>query len=82
MQPNRQVLEHQFDADMWAEFIRGSEKAFDHLYGKYFALLYGYGMQFCTDKAVVKDCIQDLFIEIWSKKETISAVHSVKYYPL
>jgi RNA polymerase sigma factor (sigma-70 family) len=80
MQPKQHHLAHQFDADMWDEFIKGNEKAFDYLYDKYFALLYGYGMQFCADKAVVKDCIQDLFIELWSKKNKLAAVKSVKYY--
>jgi RNA polymerase sigma factor (sigma-70 family) len=80
MQPKQHHLAHQFDADMWAEFTKGSEKAFDYLYDKYFALLYGYGMQFCADKAVVKDCVQDLFIELWGKKSKLATVKSVKYY--
>ena len=80
MQSNRHHLAHKSDADKWAEFIRGSEKSFDDIYDKYFALLYGYGMQFCTDKAVIKDCIQDLFVELWSKKSTLAPVRSVKYY--
>ncbi len=80
MQLKRNHLAPEFDADKWIEFTGGSEKAFDYLYDKYFALLYGYGMQFCTDKALIKDCIQDLFIELWSKKNTLTSVRSVKYY--
>lgn len=80
MQPKQHPLSPGFDADKWTEFIGGSETAFDFLYDKYFALLYGYGMQFCTDKSVIKDCIQDLFIELWSKKSRLTTVKSVKYY--
>ena len=68
MQPKQHHFAPNFDADMWAEFIGGSKTAFDFLYDKYFSLLYGYGMQFCTDKSLIKDCIQDLFIELWSKR--------------
>lgn len=80
MQPKLHHLAHPSDADKWTEFIGGSQKSFDYIYDKYFALLYGYGMQFCTDKAIVKDCIQDLFVELWSKKNTLTPVRSVKYY--
>lgn len=80
MQCKRNHLEHKFDADKWTEFIGGNEKSFDDIYDKYFSLLYGYGMQFSADKAVIKDCIQDLFTELWSKKSKLAPVQSVKYY--
>ncbi len=80
MQPKQDHTEREPDANRWIEFITGSKKAFDFIYDKYFALLFGYGMQFSANKALIKDCIQDLFIELWTKKETLPEVHAVKFY--
>ncbi|MEQ8925875.1 MAG: sigma-70 family RNA polymerase sigma factor [Fulvivirga sp.] len=80
MQPNQNHTEHESDAIIWNECRYGNEKAFDLIYDKYFSVLYGYGMQFCQNKALIKDCIQDLFIELWTKKGSLPEVHAVKYY--
>ena len=80
MQPKQNHTGHESDAIIWIEFRDGSEEAFDFIYGKYFTVLYGYGMQFYQNKALIKDCIQDLFIELWTKKNTLPEVHAVKYY--
>ncbi len=80
MQRKHDHVNYNFDVDRWMEFVNGSEKAFTDIYDKYFALLYGYGMQFCADKAVIKDCIQDLFLELWSKKTKLAHIQSLKYY--
>lgn len=80
MQPKQDHTEREPDANRWIEFTTGSKKAFDFIYDKYFALLFGYGMQFSSNKALIKDCIQDLFIELWTKKETLPEVHAVKFY--
>ncbi len=80
MQPKRNHTEHESDAIIWIEFRDGSEEAFDFIYDKYFTVLYVYGMQFNQHKALIKDCIQDLFIELWIKKSTLPEVRAVKFY--
>ncbi len=80
MQPKQNHKGHESDAIIWIEFRDGSEEAFDLIYDKYFAVLYGYGMQFYHNKALIKDCIQDLFIELWTKRNTLPEVQAVKYY--
>jgi RNA polymerase sigma factor (sigma-70 family) len=68
------------DALIWLEIKKGSEAAFEQLYDSYFPKLYNYGMRICQDKAMVKDCIQNVFIELWHKRTRLSEVNSVKYY--
>lgn len=68
------------DALQWRELTKGSEKAFDYLYEKFFFLLYDYALRFCKDEALIKDCIQELFIELWEKRKDLNVVLSVKSY--
>ncbi|MDO1444711.1 sigma-70 family RNA polymerase sigma factor [Rhodocytophaga aerolata] len=68
------------DALTWLALKNGSEAAFEHLYDQYFPKLYNYGMRICQDKALVKDCIQNVFVELWHKRSGLSTVTSVKYY--
>jgi RNA polymerase sigma factor (sigma-70 family) len=68
------------DVLTWLALKKGSEAAFEQLYDSYFPKLYNYGMRICQDKALVKDSIQNVFVEIWQKRDGLSEVTSVKYY--
>jgi len=68
------------DALQWQEFTKGSEKAFDYLYEKFFPVLYDYALRFTKEEALVKDCIQELYIELWEKRSNLHEVLSVKSY--
>lgn len=70
----------QNEAIVWKAFKAGSESAFDYLYDTYFNTLYSYSLQLCPDKALVKDCIQNLFIELWHNKANLADVQYIKYY--
>ncbi|MEN7547094.1 RNA polymerase sigma factor [Rapidithrix thailandica] len=59
---------------------KGNKSAFDTLYQKYFPLLYGYGLHFTSDKALIKDCLQDLFVDLYVKRNRLTQVTYVKSY--
>jgi DNA-directed RNA polymerase specialized sigma24 family protein len=42
--------------------------------------LFAYGIQIVKDRAVVEDCIHDLFIELWNRKAFLSSTDSIKLY--
>ena len=44
--------------------------------------LHNYGARFTTDKALVKDCIQEIFISLWQRRETADTILSPKFYLL
>ena len=68
------------DAQVWTDFKNGSKEAYQYIYDTYFDVLYNYGRQFCPGKELVKDCIQDVFVTLWLRRETLSDTNSIKYY--
>lgn len=71
----------QQDEILWKHMReKGSAKAFEELYDRYFPVLYAYGMQFCANRAVVKDCLQDLFVDIYQRRTCLHEVRKVKQY--
>jgi RNA polymerase sigma factor (sigma-70 family) len=70
----------QSDVLAWSQMKTGSEKAYEQLYDKFFPLLFRYGLQFCPERATVKDCLQDFFIDLYVRRASLSEVHHVKNY--
>ena len=58
----------------------GSESSFDQIYDSLYAALYNYGFRLCGSEDLVKDCIQDTFIEIWEKRHGLEKINSLKFY--
>ena len=75
------VKENSFnDEVLWNSFKKGNELALSLLYKKYVQLLFDYGMHICKDRDMALDCLQELFLRLWNKRETISSIHSVRPY--
>lgn len=68
------------DFDLWKKFKEGNVQAYSVIYSKYVKVLYNYSKNICKDEELVKDCIQDLYIELWKNKENLGATDSIKYY--
>lgn len=68
------------DADIWREFRSGSEEALVYIYRQYGNKMYNYGCQFTRNKELVRDCIQELFTEIISKRQSLGDTVSIKFY--
>ena len=60
----------------------GVEDALSTLFQRYYQSLYDYGVKFCQRPELVKDCIQEVFIYIWEKREKLSLPASVRAYLL
>src|SRR5436190_7983832 len=56
------------------------EEALASLMKMYYANLYNYGSRFTKDDGLIKDCIQEVFISLWQRRETASTILSPKYY--
>lgn len=70
------------DADLWTRLKSGDRKALDDIYVNHIESLIRYGNQFTIDSALVDDCIQDLFLDIWIKRNTLGDVTSIRFYLL
>ena len=69
------------DIELWNASHQGDRAAFGELFRRHYSMLYQYGSKICTEKEVLEDSIQELFVELWQKKPSI-ALHSVKAYLL
>lgn len=70
------------ERQLWQAFRNGSKEAFAAIFKKYYDDLYGYGVKFSNDRALVKDALQDLFVEIWARRAYLGDVQYVKAYLL
>ncbi len=68
------------DFEIWDSFLRGDHKAFEQLYQRYFTSMAHYGMKLLKDRHLVEDAIQDVFIDLWRRKEYLSEAHQPKFY--
>ena len=68
---------------LWERFCKGDREALGAIYRGHIDNLYNYGMHFCRDAERVKDCLQDLFQNLWLERAHISAdVKNIRYYLL
>lgn len=72
----------QSDGVLWQQLKQGSELALGKLIHRYFNPLLNYGCKFVRDEAFVKDCVQEVFIQIWNRRDRISTPDSVRAYLL
>lgn len=70
------------DEALWVEFKLKSQEAYRELYDRFFDLLFRYGRKITPDRALVKDTIQDLFVELWKNRETLGTPASPRHYLL
>lgn len=84
--PNREETSRQEvkqpDAFLWDEFRGGSEKAFSLMYEEHAKILLAYGKKLARSPRLVEDCLHDLFIELWDRKQHLSATDSIRLYLL
>ena len=60
--------------------VSGDVKAFSRLYDLHVNMLFNYGCRLTTDKELLKDCIHDVFIKIFSKREDLCEIANFKSY--
>jgi len=70
----------QLERIYWEKFQSGDNKAFTELYNNHLEVLFAYGMKLCSNKEVVQDSIQDVFIEIYKQRKRLSRPNNLRYY--
>jgi len=79
-QKGESIYRKEKDSDLWEQFREGNADAFAELYNLYADSLAGYGYRISNELPIVKDAIQDLFIELWRSKNNLQPVDYVKAY--
>ena len=72
--------ENHIDSIIWDRFLEGDKIAFEELMKTHFTILFHYGTKFSKDKEFIKDCIQDLFLQLWESRQNLSNKVMVKPY--
>ena len=68
---------------LWLQRLQqNDEQALAAIMRKYYNALYNYGSRFTNDQALVKDCIQEVFISLWQRRENAALILSIRYYLL
>jgi RNA polymerase sigma factor (sigma-70 family) len=70
----------QTDETLWKGLQQGDKDMFLSLYTKYYHSLLFIGLKEIKDAQLVKDTIQQLFLYLWEKRETIHEANNVKSY--
>lgn len=65
---------------LWDRLREGNQKAIEDLYHLNYQVLYSYAFKICRDKELSKDCVQDLFVQLWEKKKNLNEVAKVRSY--
>ena len=53
---------------------------FSQLYDKHVDSLFSFGSKFTSDRELIKDCIQDVFVKLFNKKEALDKVCNIESY--
>jgi len=68
------------DEVIWNALKNNKKEALAVIYYRFFNVLLQRGLQITGDRELVKDCIHDLFLEIWETKMNLATPLSVKAY--
>lgn len=68
------------EVKMWNEFRGGNHTAFTQIYQNYISLLYNYSTSITPDRELIKDCLHDLFVELWKNHKNLGETTSIRYY--
>ena len=64
----------------WERLRKGDKQALFALYNNTYAHLLRFGLKLCGNDELVKDCITQLFLQLWSKQQQLRPVTNVPAY--
>jgi RNA polymerase sigma factor (sigma-70 family) len=71
----------QDDKALWQSLRKGDRKAFEMIYQVHVKALHHYGMRFSVDETHISDCLHDVFVEIWQKREQLTEdMGNIRFY--
>ena len=66
--------------ELIAQFSAGNDQAFGQLYDLYVQMLYSYGSKLTQDQELLKDCIHDVFVKVYMKRNDKTAINNFASY--
>ncbi len=66
--------------ELVAAFCAGNDHAFAQLYDLYIQMLFSYGKKLTQDEELLKDCIHDVFVKVYSKRQEKNSINNLGSY--
>ena len=66
--------------ELVAEFCAGNDQAYAELYDLYVNMLFNYGIKMTQDQELLKDCIHDVFVKVYTKRGDKNAINNLASY--
>ena len=64
--------EEEEEISLWYKMLEGNVVCYEQLIKRTYNLLFQYGCRFSSDREMLKDCIQDVFLEIWERRTMLN----------
>ncbi len=68
------------DSCLWNEFVCGDDDAFKIIYSTQIQSLYRFGGHFTQDEDLIKDCIQDVFVDLHYYRSRLNKTDNIRSY--
>lgn len=68
------------DGVLWSQLREGDRFGLEQIYLKYSQELFRYGMAIKANRSFIKDCLQELFIDLWKYRGSLSQTDNIKVY--
>ena len=65
---------------LWNSFKAGDRDSFAKIYNVYIDDLLSYGYRVTSNRQLIKDSIQDVFLSLWQQRQNLSETSSIKFY--
>ncbi|HVI49215.1 MAG TPA: sigma-70 family RNA polymerase sigma factor [Chitinophaga sp.] len=67
---------------LWKNIIAGDQQSFRLLYEAAADMLYAYGLRYSSDKEMIRDCIHDLFTDLYIQRHNLAPTVNIRFYLL
>lgn len=68
------------DPVLWQGIRDGDERALEILYSRHYQVLFRYAYKLTREKQLALDSVQELFFQLWTRREKLGSVQSVRFY--
>lgn len=67
-------------AEIWNRFREGDRSAYSEIYEEFIDVLFAYGSKITNDRELLKDCIQDVFINLYRYNLNLNHPEYLEFY--
>ena len=71
---------HPEPSELWRNMKNGNKNSLSEMFSMHYEFLFKYGVKISPNQELVKDCIQELFLNLWENYRSLGTVYCVKSY--